>query len=82
VVLLVPLHTVAPPAILPPMEDGFTVIVASEEFALVQEPFCTIALYFVVDVKLVAVSEVVVLAISVLLAQLFVDDYHFNILPE
>ena len=38
VVLFVPVHTVAPPAIVPPTEAGLTVTVAVPEFADAHEP--------------------------------------------
>jgi hypothetical protein len=77
VVLLVPEHTVVLPARVPPTERGLTVTVASAEVAEEQTPLVTTARYFVVAVKLVAVREVVTLAISFTVDQLSSDDCHF-----
>jgi len=43
-VLFVPVHTVAPPDILPPTDVGLTVTVAELEFALEHAPLVTTAL--------------------------------------
>jgi hypothetical protein len=77
VVLLVPEQTVVPPLTEPPTERGSTVIVASAEFVEEQTPLVTTARYFVVAVRFVAVSEVVVLATSFTVLQLSVDHCHF-----
>ena len=55
VVLFVPVHTVALPAILPPTEAGLTVTVAVALFAAEHTPLVITALYCVVNVRLVAV---------------------------
>ena len=65
VVELVPVQTVALPAIVPPTEAGETVTVALALFAATQEPLVRTALYEVVAVRLVAVKVVVVLAMGV-----------------
>lgn len=51
VVLLTPVHTVKPPAIVPPTDAGETVTVVITEFATAQLPFCITALNCVVAVK-------------------------------
>jgi hypothetical protein len=81
VVLLVPVQTVVPPETEPPTEAGSTVIVASAELAVEHTPLFITARYFVVAVKLVAVSVVVVLAMSTGVTQLSTDDCHFVIVP-
>ena len=53
------------PAIVPPTEAGETVTVAEALFAAAQTPLVMTALYEVVAVRLVAVKEVVVLAMAV-----------------
>jgi hypothetical protein len=77
VVLLVPEHTVVPPATVPPTESGLTVTVASADVADEQTPLVTTARYFVVAVRFVAVRDVVILAISFTVAQLSSEDCHF-----
>ena len=42
--LVDPEQIVVPPVTLPPAEVGLTVTVVADEFAAVQEPFCTTAL--------------------------------------
>ena len=81
VVLLLPEQTVAEPAIEPPTETGSTVTVASLELAVEHTPLCTTARYFVVAVRSVATSVVVVLATSVELTQLLVEYCHFTTFP-
>jgi len=65
VVEFVPVQTVALPAIVPPTDAGETVTVAETLFAAAQTPLVITALYEVVAVRLVAVKEVVVLAMAV-----------------
>ena len=55
VVLFVPVHTVALPAMLPPTDAGLTVTVAVALFAAEHAPLVITALYWVVAVRLVAV---------------------------
>ena len=50
--VLVPEQTVAAEFTVPPTETGFTVMVAGVEFADVQTPLCTTALYWAVWVRL------------------------------
>jgi len=61
----VPVQTVALPAIVPPTDAGETVTVAEALFAAAQTLLVITALYEVVAVRLVAVKEVVVLAMAV-----------------
>ena len=76
-----PVQTAVVPAILPPTETGLTVIVALALFAVAQLPLCTTARYCVVAVRLVAVSVVVVFAMSVADVKLSVDDCHLTTEP-
>ncbi len=64
-VLFVPVHTVALPAMLPPTDAGLTVTVAVALFAAEHAPLVITALYWVVAVRLVAVYVVAVFAMSV-----------------
>ena len=80
-VLFVPEHTVAEPAMEPPTEAGVTVTVASVELAGVQIPLVTTALYFVVNIRLVAVYVAVVFAMSVEVSQLSVEYCHLVMDP-
>ena len=79
--LLVPEQTVALEFTVPPTETGFTVIVTELEFADVQTPLCTTALYWVVRVILEYVCEVVVLAIVVQVEPPLVEYSHLITLP-
>ena len=47
-----PVQTVSPPETIPPLLTGDTLIVDTDERAAAQVAFCTIALYFVVTVRL------------------------------
>ena len=80
-VLLIPEHTVAEPATEPPTEAGATVMMASVELAGEQIPLVTTALYFVVNIRLIAVYVAVVLAMSVEVSQLSVEYCHLVMLP-
>jgi hypothetical protein len=81
VVLLVPVQTVASEETVPPTDTGSTVTVASAELAEEHTPLVITARYFVVAVKLVAVSVVVVLAMSTGVTQMSTDDSHIVMLP-
>jgi len=80
-VVVKPTQTAVFPVIGPTSGKGFTVTTPSVELAALHTPLWITALYRVVMVRLLAVSEVVMLAMSVEVAHPSVEDCHLRMDP-